>query len=174
PPPPLPFPTRRSSDLTASSPLVSRGSSCLPVGQRPAAAQARQRAPRGRRTGESPREPPGPSRGPYQPPRSHHRGGPMPPQRGWRWRGPEVVIKNLLAIRIAALGSLAHPVQDHRANRGGLLVARVVVGDEDGVGDLRSLLAHHGALVVIAVAASSQHDADATCRRRQVVAQSPH
>src|SRR5699024_11626612 len=86
----------------------------------------------------------------------------------------EVVIKNLLAIRIAALGSLAHPVQDHRANRGGLLVARVVVGDEDGVGDLRSLLAHHGALVVIAVAASSQHVADATCRRRQVVDESQY
>ena len=64
------------------------------------------------------------------------------------------------ADRLAAVADLDRArrrLEDRGADRGGILAARIVVGDDDAVGELRGDLAHHRPLAGIAVAAAAEH-----------------
>ena len=71
------------------------------------------------------------------------------PRRGRRPRAPRP--------RCAA-GTASAPASMARADRGRILRARVVVGDDQHVGAARGHLAHHRPLAAVAVAAAAEHD----------------
>ena len=68
--------------------------------------------------------------------------------------------------RPAPAPRLAHALEDHRDDAVGVLAARVVVGDDDAVGEPFGRLAHQRALAGIALAAAAEHHEHAAARVR--------
>ncbi len=70
------------------------------------------------------------------------------------------------AVADLAMRAAARPCQDLRADRGGILAARIVVRHDHDIGALRGDLAHHRPLAAIAVAAAAEDDDQPPGRQR--------
>ena len=65
-----------------------------------------------------------------------------------------------------ARARLAHALEDHRDDARRVLGARVVVGDDDAIGEPLGRRAHQRPLAAVAVAAAAEHDSHAAARVR--------
>ena len=128
-------------------------------------------ARRGRRRGARPRRRPARSRGPCRR-RRRWRRAPCGPDGvdGRADGGPSVADLEHLEARPAGSRRL-DTLEDRGPDGGGVLRARVVVGDDDEVGHLGRGDAHRVALVAVAVATGAGDDHEAARRRRAQGAQ---
>ena len=118
---------------------------------RAAAAQHR----RGRRTGGPRRRPPARCSCPLP---ATSTTSPGPASAHGRARSPRAGRRPRRTLGAARRRHRAAPVEHGGADRGRVLGARVVVGDDDDVGAARRGLAHERPLVRVAVAAGAEHD----------------